>query len=132
MAVIAAAALAIDPKDDDLRVDPATGRVGMITGSAEVAQSLTRRLRLWRGEFFWSMADGVPWDRFIGKPSLGEFHLYMLDQIMRDQRVRQVVDFRVAEYDERTRTVRVLFAGFLIDQLVAQYLEVPIGGVRTD
>ncbi|MEM3554202.1 MAG: hypothetical protein QXU79_00055 [Candidatus Micrarchaeaceae archaeon] len=127
--MIPAASFAIDPRDGDLAVDPVTGQVRMVTGTEEVAQGLTRRLRLWEGEFFWDARDGVPWHLFFGKDfDAVRLHYEILAEVHRDRRLDRVVDCRVVGFDPATRTVTVLVAAIFRGEVVRAALEVSLNG----
>lgn len=124
---VPALAFRISPKDDDLDIDPATGKVRLVVGTEEVLQSLKRRLLMWEGEFFWDGRDGVPWSEFLGKKNIAMLQYEILRELRRDRRLSEIIEVRVSEYDPASRTVTVLFAGVFQDSLVTATWEVPLG-----
>lgn len=107
-------ALCIDPAADDLKIDPHSGDVYLVLGGAEVRQAVARRLRAWRGEWFWDRTFGVPWlDYLVKAANLPALELEIVQEARRDPRLADPVLALVRSYDPHTRQITVAFLGYV-------------------
>lgn len=107
-------ALYIDPAADDLKIDPHSGDVYLVLGGDEVRQAVARRLRAWRGEWFWNRKFGVPWlDYLVKAANLPALELEIMEEARRDPRLMDPILAAVRSYDPHTRQVQVAFLGLV-------------------
>jgi len=105
----------IDTATDDIKIVRSTGRVKMISGLAEVEQAIRLRLRMWEGERFCKLSDGVPYFRYWEKGTPQELILRdILEEIYADKRVRTVTWLELADFDRKQRTITVDFKAVLV------------------
>lgn len=79
-----------------------------------VAQTVSTRLKLFLGEYFRDITDGVPWfekedgsDGILGKGySLSEVEAILRNRIARTNGVLKLLSFKI-DYDESTRKISV-------------------------
>lgn len=107
-------ALYIDPAADDLAIDPHSGDVYLVLGGAEVRQAVARRLRAWRGEWFWDRTFGVPWLDYLVKASnIPALELEIVQEARRDPRLVDPILAAVRSYDPATRQITIAFLGLV-------------------
>lgn len=109
-------------------LDPVTGDITtsgqqFITGTEEVAQTVKTRLRLFLGEYFRDINDGVPWwESILGKDgTLSSKEAIIKNRIIRTPGVIRLVSFSTT-FDLPTR-VYTIKAGILTQSGVIELEE---------
>ena len=107
-----------NPVENDLYLDPATGDVAWVgidaIDPAEVAQYIRCRLRMWKGEWFADLNEGVPYLDEIFEKGVADGRIaYILTQVIAGTPgVSSVSSFSLAR-DKAARRLNVTFEAVL-------------------
>lgn len=94
------------------KIDPSgdisTSGIQFINGKDEVAQTISTRLRLFRGEYFRNINDGTPWfQEILGKNgTVNNIDAIIRKIITETDGVQTIIDFN-ADFDINTRKYKI-------------------------
>lgn len=105
--------------DDGKNLKLVNGDIPLTTGSDAVRQHLLQRLKMFRGEWFLDLSDGVPYYQniLIKNPNPDTVDGVLKDRILNTPGVDELLEFEL-DYDPATRKLTLAFSVRVLDDVI--------------